>query len=239
VGDNYRAAVDSILGDCLSEEEIDAMHSFWGRVDAVLGDCGVQYWADGGTLIGAVRHEGVIPWDDDLDIALPIECQQILKGEQWRLEDEGFVLDWERSWPKIWHRDGRSIQSQQHRWPFVDLFFLDERDTKDASGGRTRGYCYAGQAGTRWPGWRFMQSEVLPLDRVAFGHDEIWVPGQAVAVLDRQYRSWKEIADSGDYDHRRERIKAAAKAPLGLVASTFGERFGRPMSLASWIEAEL
>ena len=39
-------------------------------IDKLCSDNNIDYWIDYGSLLGAVRHGGFIPWDDDMDIAM-------------------------------------------------------------------------------------------------------------------------------------------------------------------------
>lgn len=61
----------------MSEQQLKAFHDrlalLMNEIHKICIANGLRYTMMGGTLIGALRHKGFIPWDDDMDIALPYE----------------------------------------------------------------------------------------------------------------------------------------------------------------------
>ena len=71
-------------------------------VDKICRKHDIPYWIDYGTLLGAVRHGGFIPWDDDLDISMMKEdYERFLSIAPQELPDQFVVqnLDTEKYYP--------------------------------------------------------------------------------------------------------------------------------------------
>ena len=109
------------------------------EIDRVCRKHNIQYFADWGTLLGAVRHGGFIPWDDDLDIVMKREdYTKFMTVARFDME-EGFDVQTYRNQKDFWLFMGKVVGKNRfcfekehlrkfHNFPYiacVDIFVLD------------------------------------------------------------------------------------------------------------------
>lgn len=87
-----------IGGSATIEEHRGALYELLLEFDRVCRELEINYTLFAGTLLGAVRHKGFIPWDDDLDVAMLREdYEKLLKYSDSILNKEKFFLQKEFS----------------------------------------------------------------------------------------------------------------------------------------------
>jgi phosphorylcholine metabolism protein LicD len=108
------------------------------KLDQVCRKFGLRYTAIHGTLLGAVRHRGFIPWDDDVDIAMPREDYDRLLTMAPQVFAEPYFLQTPANsenvfyggYAKLRHSGTAAIEPQHkgrncHQGIWIDIFPLD------------------------------------------------------------------------------------------------------------------
>lgn len=104
--------------------------------DKISKEYGLTYWLTAGTLLGAVRHKGFIPWDDDIDICMPREdyekLSQIDIPKHLFLQNKKTDPKFEQYYTKIRRNNTLFIEFNEkgnnikyHQGIFIDIFPLN------------------------------------------------------------------------------------------------------------------
>lgn len=108
------------------------------EIDRVCTACDIPYVVIAGTLLGACRHGGFIPWDDDADVALlrpayerfRAACRTHLDHERFEFQDISETPGYRWGYGKLRCKDSLFLREHQEHMPyhqgiFVDVFPLD------------------------------------------------------------------------------------------------------------------
>lgn len=118
------------------------------KFDSICREQGLTYFLDSGTALGAMRHQGFIPWDDDIDVGMPredydrfMEIGQELLGEEFFLQNRESDPNSPFSFAKI-RKEGTTFVEwnkrniAMHHGIFIDIFPFDvlpeEEEGRDA-----------------------------------------------------------------------------------------------------------
>ncbi len=200
----------------LTLEESIPVYTLMEKIDRVFSSRNINYWAGGGTLLGVIRHGGLIPWDDDLDLYILDTDEKKLQDMKEDFDKEGLVLHyyWKDLY-KIFEKDAARIADESHpgeflpfAYPAADIFVMTlekRKETEEFYVHRSFDFYW------HWNTDRFTYLQIENISRAQFGPLMINIPGDPEAYINRLYGIleypdlWKKYAFEPTWDHKREK----------------------------------
>ena len=110
------------------EDTIKKLYQMLYDIDKILLKNNIKYYIDGGTLLGAVRHKGIIPWDDDGDLCIFKKDIKNFLDCRNELLEKGYIITKYWAGYKIFHKDGKEINYKNANWGW---YYYDDKTTQD------------------------------------------------------------------------------------------------------------
>jgi GR25 family glycosyltransferase involved in LPS biosynthesis/phosphorylcholine metabolism protein LicD len=166
-------------------------------LQSILRQKDIEFIVSYGTLLGLTRHEGFIPWDDDIDVIIDDKhYDTLIGGLDDKLSEKGLrILHINDKFSKIHRIQDPYIKNKNWSWPFIDIFMYTVIDDKvkiyDAS---------------KWKNYIISKSDFFPLKTNLFCGFPVSMPYNVDSVLSSMYgTTWETTCMSSPYNHREER----------------------------------
>ena len=170
----------------LNQKEVNLLYDMTKKTIDILDKANIDYWAEGGTLIGVMRSKGFIPWDDDVDISMDIKDKPRLmklkdKFKELKLELVGV---------------GRyvKVKSPKTKRVWIDIFFLTDGIYPQK----------------HYEIYNYKPGELYPLKKGKYGPFKMKIANKSGQYLDRCYKDWRKIAFIYNH-HTKEKVKVSFK----------------------------
>ncbi|AYV84592.1 MAG: phosphorylcholine metabolism protein LicD [Hyperionvirus sp.] len=172
-------------------------------VKRVLEIYEINYWMEGGTLLGAVRHQGIIPWDEDADFQIFDTDEHKIQNIYEPLDRLGYTM--QHTWwgYKIFPKDGAPIKGFCWKFPGLDIFVVEVIKTSNETE-YTIQYKYP-EAKKHFGKCTHPLKDLYPLKDYKFGAYTLKGPRSPYQYLDNCYDSdWNTVAYM-QFDHEHEK----------------------------------
>ena len=189
------------------ESTVRLLYQLMYDADRILDLANIKYWVDGGTFLGTIRHKGIIPWDDDLDIG--ILSKDIRKFLDLKNDFKKCGYSITHTWfgYKIFYSNRKLIPDTDYSFPNLDV--LTYRLNKDGKYDLSHR-----EARETWPKEVWAKDDLFPLKTYKFGSFEISGPANHENYFNTYYgKDWNKIAYR-EYDHEKEEEVEKIKVSL-------------------------
>ncbi len=181
---------------------VNRIYDLLQQVTCELDRNGIEYIITSGTLLGSVRHQGMIPWDDDADIAIVMEDNEDPVQIKQKVLDCLKVLN-KNNINSYEHRVGNILIAHFNNTPScVDIFFLQKTNEDSSSFGGKTPYRYLAPFDTKYPNEYYFYNEIFPIKEYTFGPIILKGPNNPYLFLERTYPNWRDTASK--WNHFRQ-----------------------------------